>query len=718
MEKVNFTMVLHMHQPEGNFNEVFENVTNLSYHPLLEALYEYPDIPIGLHYSGILLEWLKENRPDTFDLLGNLVARGQVELLSGGFGEPILVMLPHRDRIGQIRRMNEYIRREFGQKPEGGWLTERVWEQSVIEPFAVNGIKYTMVDDSHFEFVGKDIKSLNGYYLTEDGGHTMKVFPMSVKMRYGIPFHQVSETIKLLRQNRSLDGNNVITYADDGEKFGAWPETYKHVYEDGWLADFFRALLDNGEWLNVVKPCDAARCTTAKGRAYLPDSSYREMMEWSLPADVLERYENVERRMRGTGEFEQLRMFLKTGTWRNFRVKYPEAMRMYARTLRLSRRIEDMPDGKARKTARDLLYRGQCNCPYWHGIFGGIHLAHLRYGVQRALIGAENVVDQFDGKKRPPANPFDLKYIRIEHADHDLDGFPETMLRNSRLALAIAPGNGAAICEMDVREKCFPALATLARRREAYHHKVLNPPNITTGVVESIHDLVRFKEEGLEKYLQYDRGERLSWVARFVPKTTSIDDLADNAYTEFGTFANGQFTEKIKRSKTRVNLAYTADGSVSDCIGPIRTALKKSVEVRAADAAMRFEHTVTNGGDRPIACLFLLEFNFALMAGTASDRYYMLGGHKQCMLGGRCRSEDQIEDAAVVDEWLGLKFRFDLENKARVHCYGTYTVANSEGGFEKVFQQAAVVPAWEIMLPPGGSQDIAFNLVVEDLRHT
>ncbi len=35
----------------------------------------------------------------------------------------------------------------------------------------------------------------------------------------------------------------VVVFGDDGEKFGTWPETKKHVYDDGWLARFFDALV-------------------------------------------------------------------------------------------------------------------------------------------------------------------------------------------------------------------------------------------------------------------------------------------------------------------------------------------------------------------------------------------------------------------------------------------------------------------------------------------
>jgi alpha-mannosidase len=47
-----------------------------------------------LHYSGVLLEWLEERHPEFFDQLRELCGRGQVELLGGGYYEPILLSIP------------------------------------------------------------------------------------------------------------------------------------------------------------------------------------------------------------------------------------------------------------------------------------------------------------------------------------------------------------------------------------------------------------------------------------------------------------------------------------------------------------------------------------------------------------------------------------------------------------------------------------------------
>src|SRR4051812_31688883 len=114
MPVVRLILTLHDHQPVGNFDGVFEAAYRNSYQPFLEVLEGYPEIPFVLHTSGPLVEWLVESRPEYIDGVGALVAAGRVEILGGGFYEPILTMIPHRDRVGQIRAYSEYLSEVFG----------------------------------------------------------------------------------------------------------------------------------------------------------------------------------------------------------------------------------------------------------------------------------------------------------------------------------------------------------------------------------------------------------------------------------------------------------------------------------------------------------------------------------------------------------------------------------------------------------------------------
>ena len=161
---------------------------------------DYPDLPFVLHTSGPLLEWLVENQHGYIARMKALVDSGRVEILGGGFFEPILTMIPHRDRVGQIRAFADYLEEVFGVRPRGVWIAERVWEQHLVSALAEAGVEYTVLDDFHFQRAGVDDREMKGFFLTEEDGHLLKVFPISERLRYLIPFREPHDCYEHLRR--------------------------------------------------------------------------------------------------------------------------------------------------------------------------------------------------------------------------------------------------------------------------------------------------------------------------------------------------------------------------------------------------------------------------------------------------------------------------------------------------------------------------------------
>ncbi len=172
MSHVRLILALHNHQPVGNFDGVFEEAYRTSYRPFLDVLERYPEIPFALHTSGPLLEWLVERHPEYIARVRAFVEAGRVEILGGGFFEPILTMIPFRDRVGQIRSFSRYLEELFGARIRGMWVPERVWEQQLVSAIVEAGIEYTVLDDFHFERAGCSGDDVFGYYLTEDNGRS------------------------------------------------------------------------------------------------------------------------------------------------------------------------------------------------------------------------------------------------------------------------------------------------------------------------------------------------------------------------------------------------------------------------------------------------------------------------------------------------------------------------------------------------------------------
>src|SRR6266478_2010382 len=116
-QKFHLTLLIHAHQPCGNFEHVLEKAYDSSYLPFIEHLEKHPGVRLGLHYSGPLLTWIEKHRPEYFARLKKLVQGGQVELVGGGFYEPILVSIPLEDQREQITRLAAYLEKHFGRLP-------------------------------------------------------------------------------------------------------------------------------------------------------------------------------------------------------------------------------------------------------------------------------------------------------------------------------------------------------------------------------------------------------------------------------------------------------------------------------------------------------------------------------------------------------------------------------------------------------------------------
>lgn len=701
---VRLCLVLHNHQPVGNFDGVFEQAYQDSYLPFLELFEPYADLQISLHTSGPLVEWLDNNHPEYLDRLAALVAAGRVEIIGGAYFEPILPMLPSRDRVGQITRFTDYLQQRLGGEVKGMWMPERVWEQSLVSDLARADIRYTVLDDCHFRNAGLSNDQLNNYFLTEDQGRMLKVFPGSEHLRYLLPFRPVQETIDHLRELGETVPGAVAVFGDDGEKFGTWPDTKKHVYEDGWLKRFFDALTANKDWLKTTTLAETAQNTRPCGKVYVPDASYREMTEWALPTDSQIKFDDLVHQMHDDPQWVKIKPFLRGGYWRNFKVKYPETNEMYARMMYVSSVIEQLQQegrgGQDLELAIEHLYRGQCNCPYWHGAFGGVYLPHLRNAIYQELIKAEQCLDRITEKP--------TGFVEAVADDFDFDGMNEVRLANRHLFCWVAPTQGGMMYELDVRRIAHNLLATLDRRPEAYHEKVRAGQKASDGEAASIHDRVVFKQEGLDQMLQYDSGRRKSMIDHFWDNEVSADCIAQGTAMERGDFATGAYDAQIRRGEDRVQVHMTRHGNVWGVPITITKALTIVSDSDVLDVAYMIEGLPQ---DRDFH--FAIEWNFAGLPAGADDRYYhQLDGQKLGQLGSKLDLH-QIDGIGMTDQWLGVDVRLESDRPTSLWTFPIETVSQSEGGFEGVHQSVVVMPHWIVTGDENGRWSVRLKLACD-----
>ncbi|MEZ6087375.1 MAG: alpha-amylase/4-alpha-glucanotransferase domain-containing protein [Pirellulaceae bacterium] len=694
-------LVLHNHQPIGNFEHVFEQAYQDSYRPFLDVLEPFDSLSLTLHISGPLMLWLAGKHPDYLSRVKGLIQAGRVELLGGPMYEPILSMLPRRDRVGQITAYSEWIADNIGPNISGMWTPERVWEPQFASDLFQAGMEYTVLDDFHFIAAGLPESSLTGHFVTEDQGCLVRLFPGSEALRYLIPFAPVQTVFEYLRKEAERQPGRLFVFGDDGEKFGSWPDTKRRVYDEGWLRQFFELLVRNNDWLQTSTLGDAIQSRPSAGKIYLPDCSYREMMQWSLPVTQQVQMEEAWRTLgQSAGDWKHIKPLLRGGCWRNFRVKYPEVNEMYARMMNVSDRLAEAQgtiDDDDWCLARDHLYRAQCNCSYWHGSFGGIYLPHLRNAVYEQLILADNLLSH--------RRHHDASWVEASVRDYNFDGLSEVQLASDRQIVWLAPARGGQIYEWDIRWIPHNLLATMHRQPEAYHRRVLRGASDSSDIEAHAFDRVVFKQAGLDQLLRYDQRPRKSLLDHFFDDETSLDSISNGDAKERGNFADATYETKLRRAADRIQVQMTCSGQVSG----MPLTITKAVTLRRDSDELQIVYLLEDLPEKR-SHHFGIELNFAGLPSGADDRYFSdATGQRLGHLGTRL-DLTQTRGIVLTDGWLGVDVQLSIDRPSGLWAFPIETVSQSEAGYERVHQSVCIIPHWLIKPDADGRWAVTMRL--------
>ncbi len=706
MNKAYLMIGLHNHQPVGNFEHVFSESYDKCYLPTLETLERYPHLKISLHHSGPLIEWIEGHKPAYIARMRDMVKRGQVEILSGGFYEPILSSLPERDAVGQVEMMNRWVEKNFGVRPRGAWVAERIWDPSLPKILAAAGIEYTLLDDTHFFYAGLGQKDMYGYWVTEKHGSPLAIFPIDKELRYAIPFKQPEETLAYFRATVAAQGTTAFSYGDDGEKFGVWPETNEWVFGKKWLERFLNMLTENAGSIETLTYSEYLDQFPPRGRIYLPMASYEEMMHWTLPTEAAIEHTKLVHQIEKEGRKEQFKKFLRGGLWDNFLAKYAESNQMHKRMLYVSNRVEKALE-RSKKTGGAItaaLYRGQCNCPYWHGLFGGLYLSNLRHAVYSNLIGAGRAADAALHKGKA--------WAEVDTADYLMDMRKEVAVETPALFALFTPAEGGAMAELDFKPASFNLSNVMARRPEEYHQKILDAVG-KSGAKEneilSIHDRVVFKEPGLEKKLVFDRHPRYSFLDHILAAPVTADGMRAQAFEEAGDFAGQPYALVSAAAKGQNALVVMErDGQLlrDGKLTPLK--IRKSVTVGGKDAVVTGAYEITNMGGQAAECTLGVEWNFTLLAADALDRYVTVNNEKYRM--NHLGENAAVEKWAMTDEYFRFTISFGADAPVRLLRYPIETVSQSEGGFESTYQGTCFTALIPLKLAGGETARRAFTI--------
>ncbi len=649
-QPVSLLFGVHAHQPVGNFPSVLAHAHERSYRPFLQVLHRYPAFHFAMHVSGWLLDYLIAHYPEDMELLREMVKRGQAELFGAGDTEPILAAIPARDRIGQIQRFSDKLETGLGGRPQGAWLTERVWEATVVPALVDCGIRYVIVDDYHFLCAGRTVTELDGYFTTEEDGRKLDLFPISEALRYRLPFSPAEEAVAYIESLGREDTayRSAAVYFDDIEKFGIWPETYEWVYERGWLEHFIQRVLAS-PLIRSEHYRDYHGNVKTRGVVYLPTTAYIEMNAWTLSAQPADVYAGLVQQARIDGWYESHKAFMRGGIWKNFLSRYPESNWMHKRMLGLSARFASLPESQRTDSMRQKLYESQANDAYWHGLFGGLYLPHLRRAIFAAIIELEAMLDA--------CGPRPARFME----DTDLDGVEELYLQNGLIQAILKLDGGISVCEFDSYVLKHNFGDTLQRQAEHYYQKISHgggDGNDHGGAgIASAHDRVAFKH-----------------------KIDAVDMMPDShARRLFVDRVNGDF------------VSYRHEPFPTDDSGCLIQAWSPHVRKGLTLEGNRLIATYGFGDEA--AGVFSTEINLALPSCEGWSGRYIYQGQIPCGFGQRL--ELSAVDAIVLDDdVLGGHIELAVSPPAALLAQPCYSVSQSEDGFEKIMQSVTLKLEW------------------------
>ena len=392
-EKIALIIGSHAHIPSGSPENEFEYIYENRMCPFISNLYRFSNINAVLHYSGVLLYWVERMHPEFFMLIDDMVNRKQVEMIGGGFYEPMLTIIPAQDRIGQIELMTTYIRRQFSKRPQGCWLPGMVWEQQLVNSLSASDMNYTFLSQEQFKLAGMNDDDLFYPCITEDQGKLIVVFPVSLSAEKDLAEKSFSLTFSELK--KELDGKQKKSSGNSlqsGNIITVFPE-------------------------KILSSSDEAP-DTVWHRFFEEISLSEDIVETTLPSKILKNQKTLRK-----ASFPNSSMLENNFSPRRFLIDHDEANGIYSKMIFTNVLINQLKGDKSRKySAREEMWKAQDS--YIYSDSNGYLRNEIRKSAYSSLLRAECLTKEKEKGK---------VILSLIQYDFDFDGIKEYLFQDNRL---------------------------------------------------------------------------------------------------------------------------------------------------------------------------------------------------------------------------------------------------------------------------------------------
>jgi hypothetical protein len=372
------------------------------YKPLLTYLYKHPDLKIHLYLPGAVMEWFEQNHPELNMLIADLCKKDQLEMVTGGFQQPVLHILPAKDRSVQIEETTTFIRKRYGKRSRTIWFYDQIWNPAFISTMGLCAVDRLII--SPLERLHDSVVAVEPFVM-QDMGKTIEVFPSQV---------QISKLIAEL-------GMGKMTYKDFSERLAQINTTQSSGFETVMinLDQLLEACAVNPA---LPPPLDMF----AQVFEHFRKRGDSTRLLTSIPLGGLS--------IRGylaAGWYGQDSSVVDISTFNQVFTKYEELNYLYGRTLYLMELSKSHRKNRdVKKRVEQLLQKSVNGAPYILDSSGGCYRSSYRKNAYKYLNDAETLL----------AKQEDVMYPR--EIDLDFDGHLEYVLSGKNISVVLDSKGG------------------------------------------------------------------------------------------------------------------------------------------------------------------------------------------------------------------------------------------------------------------------------------
>lgn len=404
------------------------------YKPLAKFLYSHSLFRLFFSFNGPQLEFYRKKHPEFIELLQKLIERKQIEILGGGYYEPVFPLLYPRDRSGQIELLSSSIRESVGKRPRGMSLCASIWDSSLLPCFSTCGMEFVLLDES----LVPPGKNTFVPLIMSDKGKSLAILPVENSLK-PLQNRSVSDfltdielTVKKSRRNaeesvRTLD--KIITLQFSQQEIFA-------LLESGWLEKFSDEL-ENETYSSDV-PASIVKNTVVFQPVFIAAGMSGEIAQWAITP------------------YKPMKMQKSFPvTIYDFLQLYPQSRALYDRMMYVSMLVNQSHGDKIRKkTAREKLWESQNGNSFICTANGAFVNSSYRQNSFKNLAEAEKIVRE--------CNEFEES---VSSFDYNGDGLNEYIIRMQNYFSVVHPVGGA-IREFDLLQTSGNYADNLSRIEE------------------------------------------------------------------------------------------------------------------------------------------------------------------------------------------------------------------------------------------------------------